>query len=140
MTVRNAKAVWQGDLKTGNGRMTFGGRFDQPFSFGTRFENGEGSNPEELIGAALAGCFSMALSAGLGAAGFAAKRIESQADVHLEKSGDGFRISRIQLRTAAEIPGIENGKFQEIAEATKKGCPVSQALSATPIQLEARLI
>lgn len=139
MPARKAKATWIGDLKTGNGQMSFGGRFEQPFSFSTRFENGVGSNPEELIGAALAGCFSMALSAGLGGAGFVPKSVQSEADVYLEKVGEGFKITKIDLRTVAEIPGIDAGKFMEIAEATKKGCPVSQALSATPINLDARL-
>ena len=139
MPARKAKATWLGDLKTGNGQMSFGGRFEQPFSFSTRFENGNGSNPEELIGGALAGCFSMALSAGLGKAGFTPKRIQSEADVHLEQVGEGFKITKIDLRTTAEIPGIESAKFLEIAEATKKGCPVSQALSSTPINLTATL-
>lgn len=139
MPARKAKATWLGDLKTGNGQMSFGGRFEQPFSFSTRFENGNGSNPEELIGGALAGCFSMALSAGLGKAGFTPKRIQSEADVHIELVGEGFKITKIDLRTTAEIPGIESAKFLEIAEATKKGCPVSQALSSTPINLTAKL-
>jgi lipoyl-dependent peroxiredoxin len=139
MPARKAKATWIGDLKTGNGQMSFGGRFEQPFSFSTRFENGNGSNPEELIGGALAGCFSMALSAGLGKAGFTPKRIQSEADVYIEQVGEGFKITKIDLRTQAEIPGIESAKFLEIAEATKKGCPVSQALSSTPINLTAKL-
>lgn len=139
MPARKAKATWLGDLKTGNGQMSFGGRFEQPFSFSTRFENGNGSNPEELIGGALAGCFSMALSAGLGKAGFTPKRIQSEADVYIELVGEGFKITKIDLRTTAEIPGIESAKFLEIAEATKKGCPVSQALSSTPINLTATL-
>lgn len=139
MPARKAKATWLGDLKTGNGQMSFGGRFEQPFSFSTRFENGNGSNPEELVGGALAGCFSMALSAGLGKAGFTAKRIQSEADVYIEQVGEGFKITKIDLRTTAEIPGIESAKFLEIAEATKKGCPVSQALASTPINLTATL-
>jgi osmotically inducible protein OsmC len=139
MPARKAKATWLGDLKAGNGQMSFGGRFEQPFSFSTRFENGAGSNPEELVGGALAGCFSMALSGGLGKAGFAPKRIQSEADVYIEKVGEGFTITKIDLRTEAEIPGIENAKFQEIAEATKKGCPVSRALAGTTINLTAKL-
>lgn len=139
MPARKAKATWLGDLKSGNGQMSFGGRFEQPFSFASRFENGNGSNPEELIGGALAGCFSMALSGGLTKAGFSPKRIQSEADVYIEKAGEGFKITKIALRTEAEIPGIDKAKFLEIAEATKKGCPVSQALAATPIELDAKL-
>lgn len=140
MPARKAKATWLGDLKNGNGQMSFGGRFEQPFSFGTRFENGLGSNPEELIGAALAGCFSMALSGGLGKAGFTPTRIESEADVYIEMVDGGFKITKIDLRSEATIPGIDPAQFQEIAEATKKGCPVSQALAATPINLAAKLV
>lgn len=139
MPVRKAKATWNGDLKSGKGQMNIGGRFDQPFSFGSRFEEGQGSNPEELIGAALAGCFSMALSADLGKAGFTPKRVQSDADVTIEKSGAGFKITGIDLRTLADVPGIDKAKFAEIAEGTRKGCPVSQALAATPIRLDARL-
>lgn len=139
MPARKAKAIWNGELKTGKGQMSFGGRFEQPYSFSTRFENGVGSNPEELIGAALAGCFSMALSGGLGGAGFTPKSVQTEAEVFVEKVGEGFKITKIDLRTVAEIPGIDKAKFMEIAEATKKGCPVSQALAATPINLEARL-
>ncbi len=140
MPIRKAKAGWNGDLKGGNGQINFGGRFEQPFSFGTRFEEAQGTNPEELIGGALAGCFSMALSAGLGKAGLAPKRIQTEADVSLDKVGDGFSITWITLRTQAEVPGADAAKFQEIAEATKKGCPVSKALAGTEIVLEARLL
>lgn len=139
MPVRKAKATWNGDLKSGNGQMSIGGRFEQPFSFASRFENGQGSNPEELIGGALAGCFSMALSAGLGKAGITPKRVMTDADVNIEKVGDGFKITRIDLRTRVEAPGIDKAKFLEIAEATKKGCPVSQALTGTQIVLDAQL-
>lgn len=139
MPTRKAKASWNGDLKAGNGQMSFGGRFEQPFSFGTRFENGNGTNPEELIGGALAGCFSMAFSGGLGKAGFTPKTIQTDSDVTIEKVGEGFKITRIDLRTRAEVPGIDAAKFQEIAQATKKGCPVSQALAGTEITLDAKL-
>jgi osmotically inducible protein OsmC len=119
--------------------MSIGGRFEQPFSFSSRFENGNGSNPEELIGGALAGCFSMALSADLSRAGFSAKRVQSEADVWIEKVEAGFRITKIDLRTQAEVPGIDQAKFLQIAEGTKKGCPVATALAAVTINLDARL-
>lgn len=139
MPARKAKATWLGDLKSGSGQMSIGGRFEQPFSFSSRFENGNGSNPEELIGGALAGCFSMALSADLGRAGFAPKRVQSEADVWIEKVEAGFRITKIDLKTQAEVPGIDQAKFLQIAEGTKKGCPVATALAAVTINLDARL-
>jgi osmotically inducible protein OsmC len=134
MAVRNASAVWEGSLKEGNGRMKLGsGAWEGPFSFGTRFEDAAGTNPEELIGAALAGCFSMALSAGLGRAGFQARRIATQARVHLEKVEGGFGVTRIELTTDAEVPGIDEATFREQVEATKAGCPISKALKAVEI-------
>jgi osmotically inducible protein OsmC len=102
-------------------------------------ESGPGTNPEELIGAAHAGCFSMALSAQLTKAGFPPKRVHTNAGVHFDKVGDGFSITSIDLTTEAEVPGIENEKFQELADAAKKGCPVSRALSGTQINLKATL-
>ena len=141
MPTRNAEATWNGNLKEGNGQIKLGsGAFEGKYSFGTRFENAPGTNPEELIGAAHAGCFSMALAAGLGKAGFNPKRVHTTAAVQLEKVGDGFKITKIQLRTDAQVPGIDAKTFQEHAEKAKKGCPVSQALAATDIQLEARLV
>jgi osmotically inducible protein OsmC len=140
MAVSNAEANWEGSLKEGKGGMKLGsGALSAPFSFGTRFEGAAGTNPEELIGAALAGCFSMALSAGLGKGGFTPTKINTTAKVHLEKVGEGFKITRIQLNTDATIPNIDDAKFQEAAEATKKGCPVSQALTGTSIELTAKL-
>jgi len=140
MAVRSANAVWEGDLKGGKGKVKLGsGSFEGAYSFASRFEEGKGTNPEELIGAAHAGCFSMALSAGLGRAGFTPTRIQTEARVHLEKAEDGFKISRIQLVTEAEVPGIDARKFQEEAEAAKKGCPVSKALASVPIELNAKL-
>lgn len=140
MPMRKASAVWEGSLKEGNGRITLGsGAFEGAYSFRSRFEEGTGTNPEELIGAAHAGCFSMALSAGLGRAGFTPRRIRTEAKVHLEKVGDAFRITRIDLTTEAEVPQIDAGTFQEQAEAAKKGCPVSAALSGVQISLSARL-
>jgi len=137
----NATAVWEGSLKEGKGRMKLGtGAFEGAYTFKSRFENGAGTNPEELIGAAHAGCFSMALSAGLGRAGFTPKRIETSASVHLEKVGEAFRITRIELKTEAAVPGIDAKAFQDQAEAAKKGCPVSAALAAVTISLDARLV
>ena len=107
MAARSANAVWEGDLKSGKGKVKLGsGAFEGTYSFSSRFEEGKGTNPEELIGAAHAGCFSMALSAGLGRAGFTPTRIQTEARVHLEKAEDGFKISRIQLVTEAEVPGM----------------------------------
>ena len=116
------------------------GAFEGAFSFGTRFEETPGTNPEELIGAAHAGCFSMALSGNLVRAGFTPERITTTADVHIERVEAGFKITRIVLRTEARVPGIDEQTFREQAEATKTGCPVSQALASVPIELEARLV
>jgi lipoyl-dependent peroxiredoxin len=141
MSIRSASAVWEGSLKEGKGKVRLGsGAFEGQYSFASRFEEGKGTNPEELIGAAHAGCFSMALSAGLGRSGFTPKRIQTTAKVHLEKVGEAFRITRIELATEAEIPKIDAKVFQEQAEAAKKGCPVSAALAGVDISLNARLI
>jgi osmotically inducible protein OsmC len=140
MAQRTANAAWDGDLKSGKGTMRLGsGAYEGAYSFSSRFEEGTGTNPEELIGAAHAGCFSMALSAGLGGAGFVPKSIRTEARVHLEKAADGFKISRIELQTEAEIPGIDDKTFQEQAQAAKTNCPVSKALAGVQIQLQARL-
>jgi osmotically inducible protein OsmC len=140
MPVRKANAVWEGSLKEGNGRVALGsGAFEGRYSFGSRFEEAGGTNPEELIGAAHAGCFSMALSAGLGRGGHSPKRIATTAKVHLEKVGDGFSITRIELDCEAEVPGIDNATFQDFANKAKEGCPVSRALAGTEITLNARL-
>ena len=141
MPMRTAQAIWQGSLIEGKGTMALGSKaYEGPYGFRSRFEEGPGTNPEELIGAAHAGCFSMALSAGLGKAGFTPDRIQTTARVHLEKVGEGFKITRIELRTEAKIPGISREVFQEKAEAAKKGCPVSQALTGVDIRLEASLV
>jgi|SRR5690606_6584220 len=137
MTVRNASASWQGTLKQGSGRMKLGsGAFEGPFSFGTRFGETPGTNPEELIGAAHAGCFSMYLSALLEKAGHTVKEIRTTARVHL---GEGPRITKIELDTEAEVPGIDDATFQQNVQSAKKDCPVSKALSATEIEANARL-
>jgi len=141
MAVSTADAVWEGSLKDGKGNMKLGsGAFNGAYSFRTRFEGAPGTNPEELIGAAHAGCFSMALSAGLGKAGFTPTRIRTSAKVHLEKVGEGFKITRIQLTTEAAIPNIDEATFKQQAEGAKKGCPVSQALTGTQIELDAKLV
>lgn len=143
MAVRNAEATWNGSLKEGQGSMKLGsGAFEGSFSFATRFEEKPGTNPEELIGAALAGCYSMALSANLGNAGYAPKRIFTKAQVTLGRVDGKARITRIHLDTEAEVPDIKNGEFQKIAATTKDhetGCPVSAALSGVEITLDARL-
>jgi osmotically inducible protein OsmC len=139
--IRTSKAQWNGSLKEGSGTVALGsGAFEGAYSFPSRFENGTGTNPEELIAAAHAGCFSMALSAGLGKAGITATRVSTEARVHLEKVGDGFSITRIDLVTEAEVPGIDDATFQEHAQGAKKGCPVSRALSAVEITLDAKLV
>ena len=140
MPARTGKATWEGTLKGGKGTMALGsGAYEGPFSFLSRFESGTGTNPEELIGAALAGCFSMALSANLEKAGHPATRVNTTANVKLEMLADGPRITTIELDNESEVPGIDAKTFQEQAEATKKGCPVSKALTGTDIKLNARL-
>ena len=141
MPVRNAEAVWEGNLKDGKGIMKFGsGAYEGAYSFASRFGDGKGTNPEELIGAAHAGCFSMALSLFLENAGFRAERIRTTAKVHIDKVGEGFRITAIDLETEAKVPGIDEIEFLKQAEATKTGCPVSQALAGVEIRLKAALL
>jgi osmotically inducible protein OsmC len=141
MPSRNANAVWEGSLREGKGRMRLGsGAYEGAYSFASRFETGQGTNPEELIAAAHAGCFSMALSAALGRAGFQPKRIATTATVHLEKVGDAFSITRIELRCEAQVPGIDEAAFKEQANGAKATCPVSKALAGTQISLEAKLV
>jgi osmotically inducible protein OsmC len=141
MPTRNASATWNGNLKEGNGSFKgSSGAIEGKYSFGTRFENSPGTNPEELVGAAHAACFSMALAAGLGKNGMNPQRVSTTAAVTIEKVGEGFKITKIKLTTEANVPGADPKKFQEIATATKSGCPVSGALSAVPIELEAKLV
>ncbi|HEY2125113.1 MAG TPA: OsmC family peroxiredoxin [Chthoniobacterales bacterium] len=141
MITRESSAVWEGTLKGGHGKMKLGsGAFEGQYSFGSRFESGTGTNPEELIGAAEAGCYSMALSANLEKTGHPPKQIRTTAKVNLDRAEGGFRIVSIELNTEAEVPGMEAAKFQEQAELTKKTCPVSVALSATEIKLTAKLL
>jgi osmotically inducible protein OsmC len=137
---REATAVWKGGLKSGSGTVSVAsGAFDQlPYSFRTRFENERGTNPEELIGAAHAGCFSMALSAQLEKAGFPADEIRTVAKVSLEQKDGGWAITKVDLDLNARVPNIDDAKFNELANAAKAGCPVSKVLNAQ-ISLNARL-
>ena len=140
MPTRSAEAQWEGNLKAGKGNMKFGsGAFNGAFSFASRFEEGDGTNPEELIGAALAGCYSMAFSNELDKAGYDPVSVETDASVMLEMKDDGPTITEIHLTNRSEVPGIEMDDFNEIAEATKKACPVSRALAGVEIKLEASL-
>lgn len=139
--IRNAEAQWQGDLKSGQGTMKLGsGAYEGAYSFRSRMENGGGTNPEELIGAAHAGCFSMALSAMLAGAGHTPQRVHTTAQVHFDPVEGGFAISKIDLRTEVEVPGLSADEFQKFADQAKQGCPVSKALAATPITLQATLL
>ena len=141
MSVRNAEAVWEGGLREGSGTLKLGsGAFEGRFTYGSRFEEEAGTNPEELVGAALTGCFSMFLSAVLGKAGFAPRAIRTSAKVHLETVGGGPAITKIELDMRAEIPGIDEKTFLEKAQAAKAGCPVSRSLAGTEIVLTARLV
>lgn len=130
MLTRSANAIWEGSIGAGKGQMSFGsGAYVGSYSVPSRFENGEGTNPEELIAAAHAGCFSMALSAELSKAGFTATKIETTANVKIEKLEAGWRLTKIELVTNASVPELDNDVFQEKALAAKNGCPVSNALS-----------
>jgi osmotically inducible protein OsmC len=141
MAVRTAKAQWNGNLMEGSGTMALGsGAYEGAYSFQSRFEEGKGTNPEELIAAAHAGCFSMALSGQLSKAGFSPKSVKTTAKVHLMKVDAGFSITQIELENESAVPGIDDAKFQELAGNAKKGCPVSKALAAVEITLKARLV
>jgi osmotically inducible protein OsmC len=138
MPTKKADAVWKGDLKSGKGTMKLeSGSYEGKFSFATRFEDKSGSNPEELIGAAHAGCFSMAFSNELDKAGFKPNSVETHAEVTID--GGAGAITTIKLTTKGDVPNIDNDKFQEIAQAAKKGCPVSKALAGVTIKLDATL-
>lgn len=140
MAVRKADAVWNGTLREGDGKIKGeSGAFEVKYSFKTRFENEPGTNPEELIAAAHAGCFSMALSAGLVKAGHKPERIATTAAVTLDNVGGGFEITKIHLTTEGTVPGVTAEQFQEAAQAAKAGCPVSKALKAVEITLDAKL-
>ncbi|WP_375458057.1 OsmC family protein [uncultured Enterovirga sp.] len=140
MTIKTAKAIWRGTGKEGEGRIsTQSGVLDNTaYSFKTRFEDEKGTNPEELIAAAHAGCFSMALAFQLQAAGLTPTSLETDAAVTLDKDGAGFKVTKSALKLSAEIPGIDKAKFDELAKAAKEGCPISKLLNAE-ITLEATL-
>ena len=140
MAVRNASATWEGGLKGGNGRFRGeSGAIDATYSFGSRFTDAGGTNPEELLAAAEAACFSMALAAGLERAGTPPTRVHTDAACTVEKVGEGFKITTMRLKVRAAAPGIDDAKFQEVAATTKTTCPVSQALAGVDIQMEATL-
>jgi lipoyl-dependent peroxiredoxin len=137
---RQATAEWKGDLKGGSGHVKLGsGAYEGDYSFSSRFEDKAGANPEELLGAAHAGCFSMALANMLAGAGFVATSVHTTADVHLGKDDQGFLITRIDLTTVGDVPGVDLATFQEHAEKAKAGCIVARALAATPVTLKASL-
>ena len=141
MAIRKAEAVWEGNFRDGAGTVSLGsGAFEGAYSAASRFEDGAGTNPEELIGAAHAGCFSMALSLGLQRAGYDATRIHTVAKVHLDKVDNTFKITTIELETEATVPGIDEATFMEQAKGAKNNCPVSQVLAAAEITLQAKLI
>ena len=141
MPTRKAHARWEGSLKEGKGRVDFGsGAFNGAYSFVSRFEEGAGTNPEELLGAAHASCFAMALSLVLGQAGFTPECVDATAHVTVAPRDGGFKITKSHLVCEASVPGIDQAIFMQHAQAAKAGCPVSQALAGIEITLEARLM
>jgi len=141
MLIRKSEAKWKGNLVQGSGRLTVGsGAINVPYSFKSRIEDGQSAtNPEELLGAAHAGCFTMALAAQLSGAGFAPNELATVAKVSFEKVGENFQITRIELETSVDVPGVDETTFQALAADAKKNCPVSKALAATEIKLKATL-
>jgi len=141
MAVRKANAHWQGGLKEGQGNLSLGsGAYEGSYSFQSRFEDGSGTNPEELIAAAHAGCYSMALSASLEQAGYQPESVKTKAHVHLVKDGEGFAINKIDLVSEAKIPNISEEDFQQQAKGAKENCPVSKVLTGAEITLDAKLV
>ncbi len=141
MATRFADAVWEGNLQEGRGTMRLGtGQFEGRYTYKSRFEEGPGTNPEELIAAAEAGCFSMAFAAELSRAGFTPTRIKTHADVIMQTVNNQATITRIQLNSDVQVPGIDEKRFQEIGENAKKNCPVSRALGGVQVSLTARLV
>lgn len=138
MTTRKATAKWNGSLKDGKGVMKYGG-FEGPFTYASRFEQGEGTNPEELVGAANAGCFSMFLAALISKEKLTPTRVETTASVHLGDD-NGPKITSIDLDCEAEVPGLDAEKFAELAQAAKKNCPISRLFAGTEINLTAKLV
>ena len=140
MPARNSKAVWKGKLQQGEGEIELGsGGYKDVYSFASRFEQGAGTSPEELVAAAHAGCFSMALAHELEQAGFDPDKIDTDCAISLEKADVGFRIARIELRTKAKVPGLDEETFLRHAENAKENCPLSQALRSVEIKLRAEL-
>ena len=140
MPVRESDAAGEGDLRGGRGKMRFGGgAYEGQYSFSSRFEEGTGPNPEELIAAAHAGCFSMAFSGSLAKAGFTPTNVATTASVYLDRVGEGWKITRINLDTVGKVPNISESQFLELAEGAKKNCPVSQLLTGAEITLNSRL-
>lgn len=139
---KTASAVWQGGLKDGKGQISTesGALKSNPYGFNTRFEGQPGTNPEELIGAAHAGCFSMALSMILGGANLTADRIDTIAEVTLDKVGEGFEITAVHLILKAKVPGASEEQFKDLANKAKEGCPVSKVLKGAKISLDATLV
>lgn len=138
--IRHAEAEWKGSLKEGSGHVkTETGVLSSSYSFRSRFEGGGETNPEELLGAAHAACFSMALSAALSAAGHVPNSVRTTASVHLNKGDNGFAINKIELETTGDVPGIDAATFQKFASEAKAGCPVSKALAGSEIHLNATL-
>ena len=141
MTIRTAEAEWNGNLAQGSGHMRLGsGAFEGPYDFRSRMGDGKGTNPEELLGAAHAGCFSMALALQLTKAGFTVKRIHTTAKVHFEERDGEWSIHRIDLEAEASVPDLAAATFEEYAQGAKKNCPVSRALSGVDIHLHAKLL
>ena len=141
MPIRTASAQWQGNLTEGSGTIRTGkGGLEGNYSFKSRFEEGEGTNPEELIGAAHAGCFSMAFSKALAEAGSPPTSVETTAKVHFDKTDAGMAVTRIELETVGQVPGIDEAQFTKLAETAKENCPISRLLApGTQISLTARL-
>ncbi len=138
--IRNAEAIWKGPAGKGNGTIKLeSGVMESKYSVGSRFEKDPGTNPEELIAGAHAGCFSMALAVGLTKNGYEPESIETTAKVHIDKVGEGFEITKIELSTVAVIPGISEDEFMKFANGAKDGCPVSKALKNIPIEFSAKL-
>ena len=142
MPARTAEATWSGNLQEGSGSMKLGsGAYEGPFSFSSRFESGTGTNPEEMIGAAIAGCFTMQLSANLARAGFTVNRVHTTANVHLEKGESGFSITRIVLENEGDVTGVDEATYKEQAEGAKKNCIISRALAGVgEITVNAKLV
>jgi osmotically inducible protein OsmC len=140
MPTRSSSAQWSGNLARGNGTMSLGsGAFEGPYSFASRFEDGEGTNPEELIAAAHAGCFSMAIANVLSQAGHEPDSVSTTARVHLDKDDGGFSITRSELATEVKVDGLDDAEFQQHADEAKRACPVSRALGAIEVDLDAKL-